>query len=142
MLRDLTKRTLLEHTIVAPFDGVVIERMKHPGESVRANEAVVRLGNLDKLRVFGYVPLDFAFAVKEGAIVEFQARVSGSRTARLPIEQRKFRGKITFVDPQIQPVITVGRQMLNSMFVRAIFYQGMERSHGTGEFENSSDSTR
>ena len=35
---------------MAPFDGVVIKRMKNPGESVRANEAVVELGNLDKLR--------------------------------------------------------------------------------------------
>ena len=43
-------RPSTEHTIVAPFDGVIIKRMKNPGESVRANEAVVELGNLNKLR--------------------------------------------------------------------------------------------
>ena len=47
---DLAKQALEEHTIIAPFDGIVIKRMKNPGESVRANEAVVQLGNLDKLR--------------------------------------------------------------------------------------------
>ena len=76
---DLAEQALEEHTHLAPFDGVVIERMKHPGESVRANEAVVRLGNLDKLRVCGYVPLEYAYRVKEGQIVEFQPDGSASR---------------------------------------------------------------
>ena len=101
---DLAKRTLAEHTIIAPFDGVVTERMKHPGESVRANEAVVRLGNLDKLRAWGYVPLEYASRVKEGQRVEIQLRLQGARGERQPIEQKRFVGKITFVDPQIQPV--------------------------------------
>ena len=107
----LAKRTLEEHIIRAPFDGLVIDRMKHPGESVRANEAVVRVGNLDKLRVFGYVSLEYAFAVKEGAIVEFQPRISGSRANRIPLENKKFRGKITFVDPQIQAVGETARRI-------------------------------
>jgi len=100
----LARRALDEHTITAPFDGIVIERMKNPGESVRANEAVVRLGNLIKLRAFAYIPLDYACRVKEGQIVEIQPRISGTRAVAVPIEQKRFRGKITFVDPQIQPV--------------------------------------
>ena len=100
----LARRSLDEHTITAPFDGIVIERMKNPGESVRANEAVVRLGNLSKLRAFAYIPVDYAYRVKEGQIVEIQPRITGVRGANLPIEQKRFRGKITFVDPQIQPV--------------------------------------
>src|SRR5262249_22599323 len=91
---NLAVRALKEHTIVAPFDGVIIDRMKNPGESVRANEAVVRLGNLDKLRAWGYVPLDFAFRVKEGQIVDLQVRITGTRSGALPIEQKRFRGKI------------------------------------------------
>ena len=79
---DLAKQTLDEHTIVAPFDGIVIKRMKHPGESVRANEAVVQLGNLDKLRADAYVPLDYAYRVKEGQIVEIQPRLSGVAASR------------------------------------------------------------
>jgi RND family efflux transporter MFP subunit len=101
---DLAKRTLDEHTILAPFKGLVLKRMKHPGESVRANEAVIELGDLSKLSADAYVPLEFAFRVKEGQVVEIQPRISTGRGEPLPIEKRRFRGKITFVDPQIQPV--------------------------------------
>ncbi len=102
---DLAKRTLDEHTIVAPFDGIVLSRKKHPGESVRANEAVIELGDLRKLAAEAYVPLDYAYRVKEGQVVEIQPRLrSSGRGEPLPIEKKRFRGKITFVDPQIQPV--------------------------------------
>src|SRR5947208_2673444 len=62
---DLAKRALEEHKIVAPFDGIVIERLKGPGESVRQNDAVVKLGNLNKLRAYAFVPLEHSFRVKE-----------------------------------------------------------------------------
>jgi RND family efflux transporter MFP subunit len=101
---NLATQAVEEHTIRAPHDGVVYERLKNPGESVRANEAVVRLGNLDRLRAWSYIPLEYAYRVKEGQVVEIQPRLQGIRGAHLPIEQKKFRGKITFVDPQIQPV--------------------------------------
>ncbi len=100
----LARQAAEEHTITAPFGGVVFERLKNPGESVRANEAVVRLGNLDRLRAWCYVPLEYAYRVKEGQIVEIQPRLQMTRGAHLPIEQKRFRGKITFVDPYIQPV--------------------------------------
>ena len=78
--------------------------MKNPGESVRANEAVVQLGNLNKLAANAYVPLDFAFRVKEGQVVEIQPRITQGKGEPLAIEKKRFRGKITFIDPQIQPV--------------------------------------
>jgi RND family efflux transporter MFP subunit len=101
---ELAAQAVKEHTIQAPFDGIVYERLKNPGESVRANEAVVRLGNLDRLRAWSYVPLGFFSRIKEGQVVEIQPRLEGARGGRLPIEQKRYRGKITFVDPQIQPV--------------------------------------
>ncbi|MDR3634809.1 MAG: efflux RND transporter periplasmic adaptor subunit [Isosphaeraceae bacterium] len=100
----IAERTFEEHKITSPFDGVIYELMKHPGESVRANEAVVRLGNLNKLRAWAYVPLEYASRVKEGQRVELQLRLQGARGEKQPIEQKRFVGKITFVDPQIQPV--------------------------------------
>jgi RND family efflux transporter MFP subunit len=98
----LAEQTLKEHTIVAPFDGIVINLLKNPGESVRANEAVVTLGNLSRLRVFTFVPLEYAYRVKEGQVVEIQPRLTDRGSDPLPIERKRFRGKITFVDPQIQ----------------------------------------
>jgi RND family efflux transporter MFP subunit len=99
---DLAKQALEEHTIRAPFDGIITERMKGPGERVGVNEAVVRMGNLDRLRAWAFVPLEYAYRVKEGQIVELQPRLPGS-----PIEKKRFRGKITFVDPEIQPIAEV-----------------------------------
>ncbi len=100
----LAIQTLEEHTIRAPFDGIVIKRMKHPGESVRANEAVVLLGNLNKLAADAYVPLEYAFRVKEDQIVEIVPKLTGARSDPTGIEKKRFRGKITFVDPEIQPI--------------------------------------
>jgi RND family efflux transporter MFP subunit len=101
----LAERTLEEHKIVAPFPGVIIKRMKNPSESVRASEAVVQLGNLSKLCANAYVPLAYAYRVKEGQVVEIQPLIIGPRGGEpLPIEKKRFRGKITFVDPQIQAV--------------------------------------
>jgi RND family efflux transporter MFP subunit len=99
---DLAIQTLSEHEIKAPFPGIITKRMKQPGESVRANEAVVEMGNLDRLAAEAYVSIEYAYRVKIGQVVEIQPR-SKSRTP-LPVEKKRFRGKITFVDPEIQPV--------------------------------------
>ena len=88
---------------MAPFDGIVIKRMKNPGESVRANEAVVELGNLT-----GWAPTPMSrsstpIGSRRGRSSR-SSRDSPGRGEPLPIEKKRFRGKITFVDPQIQPV--------------------------------------
>jgi RND family efflux transporter MFP subunit len=100
----LAEQILEEHTIRSPFDGIVIKVWKHPGESVRANEAVVQIGKLSKLCANAYVPLDYAFRVKEGQKVVIQPKIISNRGEPLPIEEKKFLGKITFVDPQIQAI--------------------------------------
>jgi RND family efflux transporter MFP subunit len=101
----LAQRALEEHKIIAPFDGIVIERLKNAGERVGVNEAVVVLANMDKLKVWAYVPLENAFQIKVGQIVEIQPTLSKDRKgAPLAIEQKRVRGKITFVDPQFQPI--------------------------------------
>jgi RND family efflux transporter MFP subunit len=80
-----------EHTILAPFSGIITDRLRNPGESVRANEPVVRIGRTDKLRFFGYLPLESAFKVKVGDLVEVKPTIEG---ADLPIEQKRFKGKV------------------------------------------------
>lgn len=101
---DLNKQTLAEHTIYAPpFTGYVITRNKNPNESVRASESVALIGRMDKLRFHGFVPLESAGRVAIGDRVEVRAVVDESD---LPLEQRKFTGKITAITPEVQ---TVGR---------------------------------
>ncbi len=99
---DLAKQTLDEHTIKAPYDGIVTTQWKWPGDSVRGNDAIVELANLSRLAADAYVPLEYAYRVKEGQVVEIQPRTK-SRTP-LPVERKRYRGKITFVDPEIQPI--------------------------------------
>jgi RND family efflux transporter MFP subunit len=97
------KQAVMEHEIKAPFSGIVIHQFKHEGERVNANEAVVTLGNLDRVRVFAYVPVEYAYRVSVGTEIEIEPRL-GPRVGTHPIEQKRFRGLITFVDPQIQPI--------------------------------------
>jgi multidrug efflux pump subunit AcrA (membrane-fusion protein) len=107
----LARQILKEHTVVAPFDGVVIKRYKNPGESVRANEAVVLIGKLSRLAVNAYVPLKHAFKVKEGQIVEIRPRIDSAEGGNEEFESLSFRGKITFVDPQIQAMVGAERRV-------------------------------
>ncbi len=103
---ESAKQAAEEHIIKAPFPGTVIEEFKHEGESVQANEAVCRIGNLDKVRVWTYVPVEYAYRVTIGTQIEIQPRLvqGGSRTGRHPIEQKKFQGVVTFVDPSLQAI--------------------------------------
>jgi RND family efflux transporter MFP subunit len=101
---DLAQNQVDEHTIKAPFSGVILKWLKKPGESVSAREPVVEMGNLDKLRVFAYIPLENVYRVKPGTLVEFQPRISAGRGGLLPVEQKKFRGVVSFVDPQVQAI--------------------------------------
>jgi biotin carboxyl carrier protein len=98
------QRVVEEHIIRAPFPGVIIEEFKHEGESVRANEPVVRIGNLDTVRVWAYIPLEYAYRVTLGTDISIQVRLGGTGASRHPIEKKVFQGKVSFVDQQIQPV--------------------------------------
>ena len=98
------ERAAEEHIIRAPFSGQILEEFKHIGESVRANEPVVRLGNLDTVRVWAYIPVQYALRVKPGTEVMIQIRLDKDSTGKHPIEQRQFRGAISAVDDSIQGV--------------------------------------
>ncbi len=102
----LAEQTLLETTIVAPFDGIVINRHKNPGESVRAGDKVVVLGNPYRLCVDPYVPLEYVDRIKVGQIVEIEQ--TKSHEEPLVFEKKKYRGKITFVSPEVQTVGETG----------------------------------
>jgi len=107
----LAQEILKEHTIIAPFDGVVIKRFKNPGESVRANEAVVQIGKLSRLAANAYVPLKHAFKVKEGQVVEIRPRIDSADGGDQENQSLRYRGKITFVDPQIQAMVGAERRI-------------------------------
>jgi len=97
----LANRAVDEHTITAPFDGIIMNVMKREQESVRANEPVVTLGNPQVYRVTTFIPVEFAYRVKVGQDVLVRPFVAD---IELPVEKTVYRGKISFVDHEIQAV--------------------------------------
>jgi multidrug efflux pump subunit AcrA (membrane-fusion protein) len=99
-----------EHTIYAPpFTGYVTERMKGPNESVRASDAVLRIGRTDKLRFFGYLPLESASRVRPGDLVEVRPVIDDNES---PIEGRVFRGKVVNTSQEVSTVNRTELQVL------------------------------
>ncbi len=95
---DLAVQALEDHKLVAPFTGTVIERHMNPGESVRANEAVLKIGKTDNYRFIGWAPLESALQARVGDIVQFRPVVDGSD---LPVEHRVYEGKVTAISPEL-----------------------------------------
>jgi RND family efflux transporter MFP subunit len=102
---ELALNNVNEHTITAPFNGVIIKRLKNPGESVNAREPVVLMGNLERLRVFAYIPLENLDRVSEGSVVEFEP-INSRRGAQGGAERERFRGVISYIDKQVQPEVS------------------------------------
>jgi RND family efflux transporter MFP subunit len=94
----LAEKILEHHQIVAPFTGIIIERLKQPSESVRQNEAVIRMGKTDKFRFVGWIPLEQAQRIRVGDLVEFRPSVEGSD---LPIESVTYQGRVTAAPPEV-----------------------------------------
>jgi len=82
---------LKERTILSPLDGVVVERMFHPGEFV-SEDPILRLAQIDPLRVEVAVPGTMWGRIEVGMTgqVEWEAPVEGLYPA-----------KVTVVDPVV-----------------------------------------
>jgi macrolide-specific efflux system membrane fusion protein len=88
---------LTHHRIAAVSAGIVAQVHRHRGEWVRPGEPVLRVLRLDRLRAEGFLKSQ---DVTPGLL---------GRTVKLVIEQggdagREVEGKISFVDPEIDPV--------------------------------------
>lgn len=98
---ELADQIVKEHTITAPFDGIIINVMKREQESVRANEPVVTLGNPEVFRVTTFVPVEHSYRVEVGQEVVVRPYVA---EAELPVEKTVYKGKVSMVDREIQVV--------------------------------------
>ena len=73
---------LARTTILAPYDGIVVERMMMPGERVTEGSQVVRLVDQQTLEVIARAPLEYFPYVRSGQELEVRAG-SVSATARV-----------------------------------------------------------
>jgi RND family efflux transporter MFP subunit len=69
---------LARTSIVAPFGGIVVERLMTPGERVTDGSNVVRLVDQDHLEVIARAPLEYYPYVKRGQLLDLRA---GRQTA-------------------------------------------------------------
>lgn len=99
--RDLAEKELAQFFISAPFTGVVTRVFKLKGEAVRQGDPVLELTSTDRLRVEGWLELADSFAVSAGARVKVRLNVPD---VDLPVEQRVFEGRVSFVDVVVEPV--------------------------------------
>jgi RND family efflux transporter MFP subunit len=91
---DLDRATLQlnRRTIKAPFPGMVVQWKRQRGEWVESSTPVARLIRLNRLRAEGFVSSKTASAKLVG------------RAARFSVDGIHHEGKLTFVNPEIDPV--------------------------------------
>lgn len=93
---NLAEKEYKECIVLAPWDGVVVERYRREGEWLQQGEPILRMVQMDKVRVEGFLKIeDFSPLEVDGAevVVEFQL-------TRGRIERR--RSKIAYVSPQVE----------------------------------------
>ncbi len=86
-LADLQRRTLL-----SPIDGIVVERLKEPGEHIDF-DPVLKLAQLDPLRVEVYAPASLYGKVKAG--------MKASVLPELGVADRSYSAEVVLVDQVI-----------------------------------------
>lgn len=90
-----------ETKIIAPFDGIVTKKFRSTGEVVRHGDEVLELVSTRRVKVEGYVNIEDTWKFHAGTPVEVELDIPG---IRLPIEDDKYHGKITFVDVEVEPI--------------------------------------
>lgn len=100
-----TRRRIAQSRVVAPFSGIVVERLVQAGEFVNRGAEVARLVDVDNREIRARAPLDVSGFVNEGleVSVEFRARQSLSPVKRvIPVgdeRSRMFEVRIAADDP-------------------------------------------
>ncbi len=74
---------LRDASLLAPFDGVIVQRMVEVGDTVQPGMPMMRFAYTDYLRIEADVPVRLAAGLGEGAIVEARLDIGGE-----PVEAR------------------------------------------------------
>jgi RND family efflux transporter MFP subunit len=97
--QEARARTMLEYTkVTAPFRGVVTQRFAHPGAMIQAGVAsstqalpLVRLAELDRLRLAAFVPEAVAGRLQPGQSVDVRVP---SLNMQFPAKVARFTGNV------------------------------------------------
>lgn len=82
------------HFLRSPVDGIVVSVAKRKGEWADLGEEVLRIVQLSRLRVEGFLPAEVANFQLQGA------------SAKLTVlnDKRQFTGEVVFISPELNPV--------------------------------------
>lgn len=108
---------------ICPFDGVVVDILKAPGESIGLNDPVFRVIDPSRLRVTGHLDVADAWRVRPGQRARFVPEIGG---ADLPIEGSSFVGRIIFVDAEIDSGSQTCRILAEIENPKGLLRAGME----------------
>lgn len=65
------------YEVVAPYDGVIVQRLHDSGEWIRSGEPILRMVHLNELKVEAYVPInDISVAALQGAPMKVKVKLS------------------------------------------------------------------
>ncbi len=95
---EVNSERLTRHTIRAPFDGYVVELISKEGEWLAEGAAVLRLIDLQRIRLEAFVDGQLYDEALNGCPVTFLAQVP-SRAQAIA-----FQGKVVFTNPMVQPI--------------------------------------
>ena len=90
---ELAKTELARRTIKSPIDGIVVDRYSMVGESV-AERTIMKLAQVDPLRVELIAPTEFFGLIKKGMKVDIYPERPANKT---------FKATVTIVDQLIDP---------------------------------------
>jgi len=93
---QLAEVALARRRIIAPLDGQVVEVHRSGGEWIEPGQALLRLVDLNRLRVEGFASEPLAEHEFEGRAAKVTVEIDG--------RNETISGKVTFVSPEIHPV--------------------------------------
>lgn len=98
-VREAEVSTALERIkrskILAPLDGMVVDRKRQRGEWCQVGDPVIHVVRLDRLRVEGFVPAgEYSPGEIDGRPVTITVTLARGR-------QEQFQGKVVFVNPEV-----------------------------------------
>jgi len=82
---DATRARLEDHTVRAPFDGSVVERLVQVGEAVNLNQPVARMVDTSRLRVVFYVNERDVASFQPGKNVRLRLNSAPGKVFEVPV---------------------------------------------------------
>jgi multidrug resistance efflux pump len=84
------------YKVTAPWDGLIVQRLRDQGEWIRSGEPVLRLVHMNEMKVETYIPVEgLSLAELKGAPMKISVRISPQQVAT-------YTPTVEFVSPEIE----------------------------------------